>query len=79
MGSAFASGRRHPAEPDDSRLLLFPSRKPGTATDSLNRGLFQAQQHIAASEGSAARGFSQGIKRERGDVGGEREREREMC
>lgn len=38
--------------------------------------MFQAQQHIAASEGSAARDFSQGIKKKRGERG-RRERERE--
>lgn len=54
----------------------FRAESRGTATDSLNRGLFQAQQHIAASEGSAARDFSQGIKKKRGERG-RRERERE--
>lgn len=54
----------------------FRAESRGTATDSLNRGLFQAQQHIAASEGSVARDFSQGIKKKRGERG-RRERERE--
>jgi len=76
VGSAFASGRRHHAEPDDNRLLLFPSGKPGYCYRQPKHRLVPSTTAHHSQQRVCSVGLLPRQKKKKGERGEEREREK---